>query len=156
MKLNLMVLFQFWRLRGLWGLLYIRERQQSRCIKIYAASFLSLLSPEMYVLVVRESQKWTRCTHLGGTVRFFCEISLPFCFILPGSKFFLVYIIFRTLTQILVVTPFVYTFHIDMHPFSMSPTEFTRHFHRETTCVLFTWGNTYASYNATHATYTAC
>ena len=45
------------------------------------------------------SWRWLRFTYVGVMVRFFCETSLPFCFVLPGSKSSMVYIIFWMSTQ---------------------------------------------------------
>ena len=157
----------------------------------------------MYVWVACERVEEGRMhTYTGLTIQFFSETSLHFFFVLLWSKSSQVYIIFRTLTQIIVVTPPVYTLHLETPPSSISPTlkerkkerkkeyrwknksssekkkeikiyekdlihihgerkpkrileRFTRHIHWEATCVLFTLGNEYTSFYATHATYAA-
>ena len=90
---------------------------------------------------VRESQRWLKCTHTGAMVWFFCEISLPFCFILSKLKSSVVYIIFQTPTQSfwLHVSPMhcMWTHLLS----SMPPTQLTWHFHWGNTCILFTLGN---------------
>ena len=48
---------------------------------------------------MRESWRQPSCTYTGLIVLFFCETSLPFCFVLPGSKSFLVHLIFRRPSQ---------------------------------------------------------
>ena len=98
---------------------------------------------------------WLKCIHKEATIRFVCETSLPFCFVLPWLKSSLVYIIFRTPTRSLW----------SHHPLtrctrtrlssSMRRTELTRHFRWGTTCVFFTLGNRYISCYATYATYAA-
>ena len=70
----------------------------------------------------------------GVTVQFFCETSLPYCFVRPKSKSSLVYIIFQTSMQILMITHLTYSLHMDMPPSSMSPMQFLLHFRQ---CPLF-------------------
>ena len=65
---------------------------------------------------VNVSRRWLKCTHAGATVRFFSETSLPFCFVLPGSKFFPVLYNFPETHAILVITPSANALHMDMPP----------------------------------------
>ena len=77
---------------------------------------------------------------------FFCEISLPCCFILPRSKSSLVYIIFWVPIQYLW-SHLLPTCCIP--PCSMPLMQFTHHFCWGI-CVLFILGNRYISCYATH------
>ena len=92
---------------------------------------------------VRESWRWLKCTHTGTTVWFLCETSLPFCFVLLGSKSSLVYIIFWTPTQSLwshlphPPTHWMQTCLLS----TMSPTQLTWLLCWGNTCIPFTLEN---------------
>ena len=88
-------------------------------------------------------------------MRFFSEIYRPFCFVLPGSKSSLVYIIFRTPMQLLMVRSPTSPLHVDSPPSCMPHTQLMRHFCLGTTYVLFTSGNRCTSFYTTQATYAA-
>ena len=81
----------------------------------------------------RGSQRWPEM-RTEALVWFFCKTSLPFNFVLPVSTSSLVHIIFRTITQILVVSSSSNT----LPSSSMPSVQFMRYFHSGTTCVLFT------------------
>ena len=112
--------------------------------------FLSFITRNVRMGRVQESQRWLKCTHTRAhmhwraTVRFFCETSLPFCFVLPELKSSLVYM-FRTPTQSLWShiprTHCMWTRLLS----SMLLTQLIRAFHRGNTCVLFTLGNRWTS-----------
>ena len=72
---------------------------------------------------------------------------------LLGLKSSQIYIIARTPTQIPVVTPPLYTLHVDTTLSSIPPTKLVRYFLYGTTCCQFTLGNR-CTFN--HATYVAC
>ena len=57
--------------------------------------------------------------------------------------------------QIPTVPPLAYMLRMDTPPFSMPLMQFTGHFCRGTTCMLFTLGDKCTSYYATHITYAA-
>ena len=78
-----------------------------------------------------------------------------FVFVLLGSKSSMVYIIFRTPKKIFVVTPPIYTLHVDTPLSSMPPMQFTWHFRWRKTYVLFTLGKICSSRFTTPATYAA-
>ena len=90
---------------------------------------------------IRESRRWLKCTYTRATVRFFCETSLPFCFVLPGSKSSLAYIIYQRPTQSSWshLQPTCYTWTRLLY--SMPPTQLTWYFRWENTCVVFPFGN---------------
>ena len=73
-------------------------------------------------------------------------------FVQLESKSALVYRVFRTPMQILVVTPSTYTLHVYLPPSDMSRTQFTWYFCSWTTCIPFTLGNRTTYCYATHAT----
>ena len=86
---------------------------------------------------VSGNRRWLKCTQREGRWgAFFYETSLPFCFVLSGSKSSLVYIIFRLLSNI-------------------PRTQFIRLFCWGNTCVLFILGKKCTSSYATLTTYVA-
>ena len=100
---------------------------------------------------MRESWRQSQCT-LIGVMMWFCETSLPFCYVLSRLKYSLIYIIFSMPMQILMVTPPAYMLHVDMPPSSMPPMHLTWHYHWGTICILFTLGNRCTFCYATHTT----
>ena len=54
---------------------------------------------------VRVSWRWLKCADTEVKMQFFCEIFLPFCFILSGSKFIPGLYNFPDTHTILMVTP---------------------------------------------------
>ena len=102
-----------------------------------------------------ESRRPPRCTQAKVTARFCGETSLPFCFVLPGSKSSLVYIIFQISTKILAIKTPANMLHVGMPLFCMHFTKLTWHFHWGITYVLFTLGNRWTSCYASHVTYAA-
>ena len=80
--------------------------------------------------------------HTRATVRFSCETSLSFWFVLPESKYFLVYVIFRTPTHSLCsyVPPTRCTWIRLLS--SMPPTQLMRHFLRRilASCLFYETG----------------
>ena len=121
---------------------------------IQVFSFL-FISRDLRMGRAGEGRIWLSLPLSGATVQFFCENYQPFCFVLPGSKSSLVYIIFQTLTKILVVIHRAYKRHVSVPLSRMSPSQFTRDFLRGRTCFLFTWGKRCNSCYATNATYVA-
>ena len=125
--------------------------QVFRCILDLIVLFLPLIlfwefSLSARMSTVKEGRRWPGCIHIGVTVRVFCETSLPFCFVLPGLKSSLVYIIFRTPMQSSwshTPPPVLWTW---IRPLtSMPPTQLTRHFHWGNASILFTLINRSAS-----------
>ena len=100
------------------------------------------LSTEMYIYgKLRESWRWLKCRYTGLMVWFFCETSLPFCFILPGLKSFQVYLTFWTPTQSSGshIPPMCCTW---THLLSYKPpTQLPQLLCIGNTCILFTFGN---------------
>ena len=86
-------------------------------------------------------------------VQFFCETSLPICFLVPGSKFFPGLYNFRTPTQSswshLPPTCHAWTYLLS----SMPPMQSTWHFHWGNTCILFTLKKKWTSCNAIHVAF---
>ena len=121
-------------------------------------------------------QRGLKCTQARATVQFFCETSLPFCFILPGSKFFPgLYNFLDThvipwphlLPMRSMLTCLLYSVQPTQHflwgkPESCLPKEISGHpvkqpmhyFRRD--IIRLTLGNRCISCHATHATYAAC
>ena len=94
-------------------------------------------------------------THTEAMVWFFCETSLPFCFVLPGSKSPLVYIIFLMPTQSLqsYLPPTCCTLTCLLS--SMPLTQLMQYFGWRNICILFTLGKRCIFCYVTHATYVA-
>ena len=96
-----------------------------------------------------------KCTNtLSGDGAFFCETSLPFCFILPGSESFLVYSIFRVPTQcswshVPICIMLGHASYLACH------SRILRGIYAEECHVLFTLGNRWKSCHAPLATYAA-
>ena len=103
----------------------------------------------------RESDMAEMRTHRGDC-GFFCETTLPFCFVLCRLKSSLVYIIFQVPMQSswshLPTTHCMCTCLLS----SILPTQLTRHFHLGSICIAFTLGNSCIFCYAIHATYAAC
>ena len=118
--------------------------------------FSFFITRNVRVCRVRGSRRWLKCTHRGTTVRFFCEISLPFSFVLLGLISFQVYIIFRTPTQSLwsYVPPHVAREHPSFALHGSCGTHAALLL--KNTDVLFAVENRHTSCCATHATYAAC
>ena len=130
-------------------MLYSRERQQHhQRIKNIIGFFFCIffITWNVHTGKVRESRRWLKCihththTHTQVTVQFFCEISLPFYFVLPGLKSSLIYVIFQIPNTILWIAPPTYVLHMNTPP-SMPPTQLTQNFCRGYMSVLFTLGN---------------
>ena len=145
-----------WDFELVWYSLVVWQRKTTMLMNENIICFFSFpfITWNVRMVRVRKRQRQSWCTHTRATVWFFCETSLPFCFVLPWLKSYLVYIIFQMLTQILMVMLPTYTLHLDTS-FGMPPTQFMSYFHWRTTCILFTLRKMYTSCYATHTTYVA-
>ena len=85
----------------IWSNSVIKKRKTTLIFKNIISFFsFSFIIWNVQMGRVRESRRQLRCTHTRVMIWFFCETSLPICFILSRSKSSLLYIIFQMLMQI--------------------------------------------------------